>query len=70
MNDFKVTKDRRIFIDGTEIKHCLGFSVAAVACKDPEVLLRVSVGSIDIDGYTAAWTKQKEGCSWERQYPG
>lgn len=60
MNDFKVTKDRRVFIDGTEIKRCLGFSINAEAGKDPEVLLRVSVGSIDIDGYTDLWTKRKE----------
>ena len=60
MNDFKITKDRRVFIDGMEIKHCLGFSVNVVAGKDPEVLLRVSVSSIDVDGYTDAWAKQKE----------
>lgn len=55
MNDFKVTKDRRIFLDNTEIKRVLGYSINADAGSDPEVVLRVAVDSIDIDGYTDGW---------------
>lgn len=49
---FKVTEDRRIFLDGHEIKRVVEFSINAEAGSDPEVVLRVAVNRIDIDGYT------------------
>ncbi len=52
MNDFKVTRDRRVFLDDIEIPYCFGFSVVIEAGKNPEVVLRVSCGSVSIDGYT------------------
>ena len=55
MDDFSVTNDRRVFLDGTEIKNVLGFRVLSEAGKDPEVELRVAVRSITIDGYTDAF---------------
>lgn len=60
MNDFKVTKDRRIFLDDTEIKRVLGYSINADAGNDPEVVLRVAVDRIDIDGYTDAWSSGRK----------
>ena len=55
-----MTKDRRIFLDDTEIKRVLGYSINADAGSDPEVVLRVAVDSIDIDGYTDVFGKRKE----------
>lgn len=52
MPDFKVTKERRVFLDDVEIKRVLGFSVVVDAGNDPEVVLRVAVDSVDIEGYT------------------
>ena len=52
MQDFKVTKERRVFLDGVGIKRVLGFSIDIDAGNNPEVTLRVAVGSVDIDEYT------------------
>lgn len=52
MNDFRVTEDRHIFLDGVEIKRVHGFEVHIKAMENPEVVLRVSVGSVTIEGYT------------------
>lgn len=60
MNVFKVTKDRRILLDDTEIKRVLGYSINADAGSDPEVVLWIAVDEIDIDGYTDRWSKRKE----------
>lgn len=60
MNSFLVTKNRRVFLDGHEIPGCLGFSVDVDAGKDPKVVLRVACESVSIEGYTDAWTTQKE----------
>ena len=60
MNDFSITKDRRVFLDGTEVKGVLGFRVLIEAGKNPEVELRVSVGSIAIDGYTDVFKGAEE----------
>lgn len=51
-NDFKVTADRRVFLGGAEIQKCLGFDLHIEAGENPEVLLRVSCDSVDINGYT------------------
>lgn len=50
--DFKVAKDRRVFLGGVEIEKCLGFSISFEAGGDPELLLRVSCDSVDIDDYS------------------
>lgn len=50
--DFKVTKDRRVLLNGFEIPECLGFQVIVEAGEDPEVVLRVSCESVSVDGYT------------------
>jgi len=60
MNEFKVTEDRRIFLNGIEVKRCLGFQIDSNAGSDPEVVLRVAVDRIDIDGYTDVCSKQTE----------
>lgn len=57
MNDFKVTKDRKIFLDDVEIPRCLGFNLSIEAGKDPEVTFRVSCGSVTIEDYTDLWSK-------------
>lgn len=55
MNAFRVTKDRRVFLNGIEIQECHGFEVVVKAAENPEVVLRVSVESVDIEEYTNAW---------------
>lgn len=57
MNIFKVTKDRRVFLNDVEIENVLGFDFHIEAGKDPEVVLRVSVADIDIDDYRDYWYK-------------
>lgn len=51
---FRVTEDRRVFLNGIEIDRCFGYQIDAKAGSDPEVVLRVAVDRIDIDGYTMA----------------
>lgn len=41
-----------MFLDGLEIQGVLGFDVHIEGCNDPEVVLRVAVNRVDIDGYT------------------
>lgn len=60
MNEFRVTEDRRVFLNNIEIPRCFGFRIDVSAGDDPEVVLRVAVSRIDIDGYTDAWAKQTE----------
>lgn len=57
MNRFRVTKDRRVFLDDVEIKGVLGFDLHVEAEKDPEVVLRVSAADVDIDEYRDYWCK-------------
>lgn len=56
-SDFKVTKDRRVFLDGVEVQKCLGFNLSFEVGEDPELLLRVSCDRVDIDDYSL---RQKE----------
>ncbi len=56
-NDFRVTKDRRVFLGDVEIQNCLGFGLSIEAGEDPEVLLRVSCDSVNIEDYSV---KRKE----------
>jgi len=56
-NDFRVTKDRKVSLGDVEIPGCIGFDVHIEAGKDPEVVLRVSCGSVSIDDYTDVWTR-------------
>lgn len=51
MHAFKVTKDRRVFLDDVEIQGVLGLDLHIDAGNDPEVVLRVAVDDVDIDGY-------------------
>lgn len=51
-NDFRVTKDRRVFLGDVEIQKCLGFDLSIEAGEDPEVLLRVSCDSVNIEDYS------------------
>ena len=51
MHAFKVTKDRRVFLDDVEIQGVLGLDLHIDAGNDPEVVLRVAVDDDDIDGY-------------------
>ena len=59
MGTFKVTKDRRVFLDDMEITRVLGFSIVITAANDPEVVIRIAVDNVDIDGYTDAFTSRK-----------
>lgn len=52
MKEFRVTEDRKVFLDGQEIKNVLGFRVDVNAGENPEVVLRVPVEKIIIEGYT------------------
>ena len=52
MKEFRVTEDRKVFLDGQEVKNVLGFRVDANAGENPEVALRVPVEKIVIEGYT------------------
>lgn len=60
MRTFEVTRDRRVLLNGAEVDGCLGFEIQVDAGRDPEVVLRVSVDKINIDGYMDAWTTQRE----------
>lgn len=58
MNAFRVTEDRRIFLNNIAIDRCLEFQIQSKARSDPEVVLRIAVDRIDIDGYTDVCSKQ------------
>jgi len=60
MRTFKVTKGRRVFLNDTEIKSVIGFSIDVAAGDDPQVVIRVAVDSIEIDGYTDAFSSPDE----------
>ena len=51
MHAFKVTKDCRVFLDDVEIQAVFGLDLHIDAGNDPEVVLRVAVDDVDIDGY-------------------
>lgn len=42
MSEFKVTKDRHVFLNGTEITRVIGFSIDITAANDPEVVIRIA----------------------------
>lgn len=62
MQDFKVTSDRRVYVDGVEIKKVTSFSIIVDGGDDPEVVLRVRADRVSIDGFSAfgADIRQKE----------
>lgn len=60
MNDFKVTLDRRVFIDDIEIRGVHGFDVVINSMNDPEVVLRLTCGSVSIEEYTELFRSKKE----------
>lgn len=57
---FHVKENGQVYLNGVEIPRCFGFSIIAEGGKDPEVVLRVGVHHISIDGYTDYWSKGKE----------
>lgn len=59
-DDFRVTKDRRVLLDGMEIPRCVGVNISIEAGEDPEVTFRVLCGSVSIEDYTDLWTKGTE----------
>lgn len=59
MPNFRVTKDRRVFLDDFEVLRCMEFAVKVEAGEDPEVVLRVSCSSVRIEDYTVS-AKQTE----------
>lgn len=59
MSKFEVTKDRRVILDGTEIKRVLSVDVHLEGGENPEVLLRVPVDEVDVDCFTD-WAVTKE----------
>lgn len=59
MPNFRVTKDRRVFLDDFEVPRCMDFAVKVEAGEDPEVVLRVSCDSVRIEDYTVS-AKQTE----------
>ena len=48
----RITKDKRVFLNGKEYPHCTRVSVILEAGSDPEVELRVAVSEINIEDYT------------------
>lgn len=64
MNEFHVTEDRRVILNGVEITKVAGFRVDIEACSDPIVEIRIMADSVTIDGYTDAYadvrSKRKE----------
>lgn len=60
MNEFAIAKDRRVFLNGAEVKGVLGVRVLIEAGKDPEVELRVAAKSIAIDGYMDAFKEMAQ----------
>ncbi len=60
MQDFTVTSDRRVYVDGVEIKKVTAFAVVVDAGDDPEVVLRVRADRVSIDGFTAFGTEIKK----------
>lgn len=55
--EFRVTEDRRVFIDGLEIPGVLGFEIRIRAARDPEVVIRAATTKIRIDGYTDLYSE-------------
>ena len=49
---FRVTADKRVFLNDFEIPKCAGVNVDLDAGRDSEVVLRITADRIDIDGYT------------------
>lgn len=58
-NNLTITKDRRVLLNGVEVPQVLGVSIDLEAGRDPEVVLRVSVQQVDIDGYSDYWKLSK-----------
>lgn len=59
MKEFRVTEDRKVFLNGKEIKNVLGFKIKADAGENPEVVLRVPVEKIVIEGYTDFYSDER-----------
>lgn len=64
MKEFRVTEDRKVFLDGQEVKNVLGFRVDANAGESPEVALRVPVEKIVIEGYTDICSDKRD-CGYD-----
>lgn len=58
-SSLSITADRHVFLNGVEVPRCLGVNINIEAGKDPEIMLRVSVERIDIDGYSDYWQPSK-----------
>lgn len=52
MPTLRITEDRRIFLDDTELKTCIRAAIVIEAGRDPEVELRITAEEIIIDDYT------------------
>lgn len=55
--EFRVTEDRRVFLDDIEIPGVLGFEIRVYAARDPVVVLRAAATKIRIDGYTDLYSE-------------
>ncbi len=51
MNEFRITQDKRVLLNGKEIPGCTRAVVILEAGCDPEVEFRVAVDQVDIDEY-------------------
>lgn len=49
----RITKDKRVFLNNAEIDNVMSVSINLEPMRDPEVIIRVSVETVSIDGYTS-----------------
>lgn len=49
----RITKDKRVFLNNAEIDNVISVSINLEPMRDPEVIIRVSVETVSIDGYTS-----------------
>ena len=49
----RITKDKRVFLNNAEIDNVISVSINLEPLRDPEVIIRVSVETVSIDGYTS-----------------
>lgn len=52
VHTLRITENRRVFLDDTELKTCACVAVVIEAGRDPEVELRIAVNKVIIEGYT------------------
>lgn len=49
----RITKDKRVFLNNAEIDNVMSVSINLEPLRDPEVIIRVSVETVSIEGCTS-----------------